>query len=38
MKASDKTNAMNAYVSGFGSSKHVVIWDTTLRRKRTTKS
>jgi len=33
MKASDKTIATNAYVSGFGSSKRVVIWDTTLARE-----
>jgi STE24 endopeptidase len=33
MKASDKTIATNAYVSGFGSSKRVVIWDTTLAQE-----
>jgi Zn-dependent protease with chaperone function len=33
MKASDKTIATNAYVSGFGSSKRVVIWDTTLSQE-----
>ena len=33
MKASDKTIATNAYVSGFGSSRRVVIWDTTLAQE-----
>ncbi len=33
MKASDKTIATNAYVSGFGSSKRVVIWDTSLAQE-----
>jgi Zn-dependent protease with chaperone function len=32
MKASEKLNSLNAYVSGFGGSKRVVVWDTTLRR------
>lgn len=31
MKASEKTNELNAYVTGFGSSKRVVVWDTTTR-------
>ncbi|MGH9407196.1 MAG: M48 family metallopeptidase [Terriglobia bacterium] len=31
MNASTKTSALNAYVSGIGRSKHVVVWDTTLR-------
>jgi len=31
MAASQKTNAINAYVTGLGSSKRVVIWDTTLQ-------
>lgn len=31
MNASSKTNAVNAYVNGIGSSKRVVVWDTTLR-------
>lgn len=31
MNASSKTTALNAYVSGIGSSKRVVVWDTTLR-------
>ena len=35
MKASDKTIATNAYVSGFGASKRVVIWDTTLAQETT---
>ena len=32
MVASEKTNAINAYVTGLGASKRVVIWDTTLRK------
>ena len=28
----DKTNAMNAYVNGIGSSARIVLWDTTLNR------
>jgi STE24 endopeptidase len=32
MKASDKTNAIDAYVTGLGASKRVVIWDTTIRK------
>lgn len=32
MKASEKTNAVNAYVTGIGSSKRVVVWDTTIRK------
>jgi STE24 endopeptidase len=32
MRASEKTNAMNAYVTGFGASKRIVIWDTTIRK------
>jgi STE24 endopeptidase len=32
MNASAKTRTLNAYVSGFGPSKRVVIWDTTLRQ------
>ncbi len=31
MKASQKTNELNAYVTGFGSSKRVVVWDTTVQ-------
>jgi len=32
MKASRKTNAINAYVTGLGASKRVVIWDTTMQK------
>lgn len=32
MNASAKTRALNAYVSGLGGSKRVVVWDTTLRQ------
>jgi STE24 endopeptidase len=32
MMASQKTNAINAYVTGLGTSKRVVIWDTTLQK------
>ena len=32
MMASEKTNAINAYVTGLGASKRVVIWDTTLQK------
>jgi STE24 endopeptidase len=32
MEASRKTNAINAYVSGLGASKRVVIWDTTIQK------
>ncbi len=31
MKASEKYTSSNAYVTGFGSSRRVVVWDTTLR-------
>ena len=31
MDASSRTKAVDAYVSGLGSSKRVVVWDTTLR-------
>lgn len=30
MRAAEKTNAINAYVTGVGASKRVVMWDTTL--------
>lgn len=30
MKASEKTTTLNAYVSGFGATKRVVVWDTTI--------
>ena len=32
MKASEKLNSVNAYVAGFGNSKQVVVWDTTLEK------
>jgi Zn-dependent protease with chaperone function len=32
MKASAKTNGLNAYVSGMGSTKRIVVWDTTAGR------
>jgi STE24 endopeptidase len=32
MKASEKTNAVDAYVTGLGASKRVVVWDTTIQR------
>ncbi len=35
MRASDKTIATNAYVSGFGASKRIVIWDTSLQQETT---
>lgn len=31
MNASSRTNAINAYVSGLGASKRVVVWDTTIK-------
>lgn len=31
MKASEKVTTLNAYVTGFGSSKRIVIWDTTIQ-------
>jgi len=34
MLASQKTNAINAYVTGLGASKRVVIWDTTIQSPR----
>ena len=30
MKASEKRTTLNAYVSGFGATKRVVVWDTTM--------
>ena len=33
MKASDKTIATNEYVSGFGASKRIVIWDTAIAQE-----
>jgi Zn-dependent protease with chaperone function len=35
MDASKKLNSLNAYVTGFGASKRVVVWDTTIRRMTT---
>jgi STE24 endopeptidase len=32
MKASNKFTSINAYVTGFGPSKRVVVWDTTVQR------
>jgi Zn-dependent protease with chaperone function len=32
MKASEKTNGLNAYVSGLGATKRIVVWDTTAGR------
>jgi STE24 endopeptidase len=32
MKASEKTNAVDAYVTGLGASKRVVVWDTTIQK------
>jgi STE24 endopeptidase len=32
MKASDKLNSLNAYVSGLGASERVVVWDTTIQK------
>ena len=35
MKASDRTPTMNAYVSGIGASKRIVVWDTTVEKETT---
>ncbi|MBZ5584418.1 MAG: M48 family metallopeptidase [Acidobacteriia bacterium] len=35
MRASEKWKALNAYVTGVGASKRVVVWDTTMRRMTT---
>jgi Zn-dependent protease with chaperone function len=32
MNASSKTTSLNAYVAGFGASKRVVVWDTTIAK------
>jgi len=32
MKASEKSNGLNAYVSGLGASRRIVVWDTTVDR------
>jgi len=35
MNASSKTTGLNAYVTGFGSSKRAVLWDNTIRKATT---
>ena len=35
MKASEKTTELNAYVTGFGATKRVVVWDTTMEHMNT---
>lgn len=35
MNASEKVNELNAYVTGIGSSKRVVVWDTTIAKMNT---
>ncbi len=35
MEASRKVNSLNAYVTGFGASKRVVVWDTTIAKMNT---
>jgi STE24 endopeptidase len=35
MKASEKTTQLNAYVTGFGATKRVVVWDTTMEHTTT---
>jgi STE24 endopeptidase len=35
MNASEKLNAINAYVSGIGASKRIVVWDTTIAKMTT---
>ncbi|MGA2904709.1 MAG: M48 family metallopeptidase [Candidatus Korobacteraceae bacterium] len=35
MKASEKTTELNAYVTGFGATKRVVVWDTTMQQMTT---
>ena len=35
MQASLKENSINAYVTGFGASKRVVVWDTTIQKATT---
>jgi STE24 endopeptidase len=35
MKASEKVTTLNAYVNGFGPSKRVVVWDTTIQKATT---
>jgi len=38
MRASEKTTAIDAYVAGFGASKRIVVYDTTIARATTPKS
>ena len=35
MGAAEKTTGLNAYVTGFGASKRIVVWDTTITRMTT---
>ena len=35
MKASEKHTTLNAYVTGFGATKRVVVWDTTMQQMTT---
>jgi STE24 endopeptidase len=35
MKASEKTTTLNAYVTGLGASKRIVVWDTTMEKMTT---
>lgn len=35
MKASEKVNELNAYVTGLGGSKRIVVWDTTIAKMTT---
>lgn len=35
MDAKEKTTELNAYVTGFGSSKRIVVWDTTIAKMNT---
>lgn len=35
MGAGEKTTALNAYVTGFGASKRIVVWDTTIAKMTT---
>ena len=35
MQAGEKTTTLNAYVTGFGASKRIVVWDTTIKKMTT---
>lgn len=35
MGASEKSTTLNAYVTGFGASKRIVVWDTTIKKMNT---